>query len=117
MERHIEYSSMGKAMYPKDKPDAQHFNPLEVPILDMLTMETDQEYGWQFLSKETLQHFQAFWSLATWCWSALVCIVKEIVLNGAQSEQKQLDIISWHRKRMALDNHTFLYSPLSLDVK
>ena len=46
MERHIEYSSMAKAMYPKDKRDAQHFNPLEVPIFDTLAMEADQEYGW-----------------------------------------------------------------------
>ena len=32
-------------------------------------------------------------------------------------EQEQLEIISWHRKRMAEDNETFLYSPLSLGVE
>ena len=45
------------------------------------------------------------------------CIVKEIVPNGTQSEQEQLDIISRHRKRMAKDNNTFPHSPLSLDVE
>ena len=86
-----------------------------MPILDTLAMEADQEYGWQFPSKETLQHFQAYRGIGDLVLDD--CVVKEIVLNGTQSEQEQLEIISWHHKRMAEDNETFLYSPLSLDVK
>ena len=115
MERHIEYLSMARAMYPKDKRDAQHFKPLEVPILDTLAMEADQEYGWQFPSKETLQYFQAYQGIGDLVLDD--CIVKEIVLNGTQSEQEQLEIISWQRERMAEDNKIFPYSPLSLDVE
>ena len=51
-----------------------------MPILDTLAMEPDQEYGWQFPSKETLLYFQAYRGLG-----GLVlddCVVKEIVLNG-----------------------------------
>ena len=45
------------------------------------------------------------------------CEVKEITLNGNQSEQEQLAIITWYHKKMAEDNEIFLYTPLSLDVE
>ena len=45
------------------------------------------------------------------------CTVKEIILNGNQSEQEQQDIIAWHHEKMAEDNDVFPYSPLSLDVE
>ena len=48
MKCHIEHSSLSKAMYPRDVQDGQHFKPLEVPILDILAMEANQKFGWQF---------------------------------------------------------------------
>ena len=57
-------------------------------------MGADQKYVWQFPSKETLQYFQAYRGLGGLMLDD--CIVKEITFNGTQSEQEQLEIISWH---------------------
>ena len=116
MRKHINNSSLEKARYPVDKRDGCHFNPIDVPILDILAMEADQEYGWKYPSKEALQEFQEFPRLAD-RHMLKKCTVKEIVLNGDQSEQEQLDIIAWHHERMTEDNNVFPYTPLSLDVE
>ena len=102
-------------MYPVDKRDSRHFNPIDVPILDILAMEADQEYGWKYPSKEALQEFKEFRGLSDRMLKK--CVVKEIILNGDQSEQEQKDIIAWHHERMAEDNDVFPYTPLSLDVE
>ena len=98
MRKHIENSLMEKAMYPDDKRDGPHFNPIDVPILDILAMEADQEYGWKYPSTETLQTFQAFWGLGDRMLDN--CVMKGIILNGDQSEKKQRDIIAWHHETM-----------------
>ena len=41
--------------------------------------------------------------------------IREIVLNGTQLEEEQLEIIQWHHDRMKEDNDAFPCSPLSLD--
>ena len=69
MRKHIDHSLLEKAMYPDDKRDGRHFNPIDVPILDILTMEADQEYRWKYPSKEALQKFQEFWDWVTGCWT------------------------------------------------
>ena len=108
---HIDHSSLHKAMYPKDERDAGHFNPLEVPILDILALYAEKEYGWQYPSKKTLQQFQAYRGLsnkmiADW-------VTKELVFNGTQLEQEQQEIIRWHHARMEEDSRMFPYCPLS----
>ena len=45
MRKHIKSSSLQDAMYPVDKRDGAHFNPVDVPLLDILAVEADQEYG------------------------------------------------------------------------
>ena len=45
IKKRIEHSSLEKAMYPDDKRDGRHFNPIHVPILNVLAMEAAQEYG------------------------------------------------------------------------
>ena len=45
------------------------------------------------------------------------CEMKEITLNGDQSEQEQLAIIAWYHERMAEDNEVFPHTPLSLAVE
>ena len=47
-------------MYPVDERDGRHFNPIDVPLLDILAMEAEQEYGWKYPSKEALQELQEF---------------------------------------------------------
>ena len=42
--------------------------------------------------------------------------LREIVLNGTQSEHEQLDIIRWHHDKMAEDNNAFPYCSLILDL-
>ena len=115
MRNHICNSSLEKAMYPVDKRDGSHFNPVDVPILDILAMEADQEYGWKYPSQETLQEFQEFRGLGDRMFKKYE--VKEIVLNGNQTEKEEWDIIAWHHKRMAEDSEVFPYTPLSLDVE
>ena len=54
MERHLRYSSLDCAMYP-EKPSFGHmFNLLEVPILDILAVDSEREFSWQYPSQETL---------------------------------------------------------------
>ena len=37
------------------KPSYRHmFNPLEVPIMDILAVDTEREFGWQYPSQETM---------------------------------------------------------------
>ena len=102
-------------MYPVDKRDGAHFNPVDVPLLDILAMEADQEYGWKIPSKEVLQEFQDFRGLGARMLKK--CEVKEITLNGNQTEEEQLAIFSWYYERMTQDNKIFPYTPLSLDVE
>ena len=39
MERHLKYSSLDQAMFPEKEPFGRMFNPLDVPILDILAVE------------------------------------------------------------------------------
>ena len=89
MRKHIKNSSLQDAMYPINKRDGAHFNPVDVPLLDTLVMEADQEYGWKIPSKEVLQEF---WGLGPRMLKK--CEVKEITLNGNQTEEEQLAIVS-----------------------
>ena len=84
-------------MYPVDKWDGRPFNPVDLPLLDILAMEADQTYGWKIPSKEALQKFQEFRGLGDRMLKK--CEVKEITLNGDQSEQEQLAIIAWYTRR------------------
>ena len=40
MERHLKFSSLDQAMFPEKEPFKRMFNPLNVPILDILAVET-----------------------------------------------------------------------------
>ena len=84
MERHLRYSSLDRAMNPL-KPSYGHmFNPLEVPIMDILAVDVEREFRWQYPSQETMIALQANQGLAR---SMLrICEVREIILNGDQTE-------------------------------
>ena len=41
MRRHIRYSSLDRALFPNNERYGKRFNPVEVPILDMLTVEAE----------------------------------------------------------------------------
>ena len=88
---------------------------MDVPLLDILAMEANQEYGWKHPSKEALHEFQEFRGLGDRMLKK--CVVKEINLNGDQLEQEQMDIIAWHHERMTEDKDVFPYIPLSLDIE
>ena len=45
------------------------------------------------------------------------CDVKEIILNGDQSEEEQQRIVAWHHQLLALDQAQVPGAPLSLDVE
>ena len=115
MRRHTHFSSLDKALYPKDERYSKHFNPVEVPILDMLAVEAEKEFGWNYPPVETIWTYQDYRGLST----DIVdhCETKEILLNGDQTEKKQRAIISWYYDRMAEDNMAMPNSPLSLDVE
>ena len=102
-------------MYQQNKKDGIHFNPLEVPILDILSMETDQKFGWKYPSQETLTKFQEYRGLGYQMLDD--CKVREIVLNSTQLKLEQLEIIQWHHDRMKEDNDAFPCSPLSFDIE
>ena len=55
MRRQIRHSSLSRAIYPKKERDGKHFNPIKVPILDMLAVEAEKEFGWKYPSVETIQ--------------------------------------------------------------
>ena len=59
MERHLKSSSLSRAMYPVDKKYGKGFNPINMPILNVLAVEAEVEYGWNYPSKETLSSFPA----------------------------------------------------------
>ena len=59
MERHLKYSTLSKAMYPEDVYYGTAFNPLEVPLLDILAEDGEKDYGWSFPSKEEIMKLQA----------------------------------------------------------
>ena len=48
MRRHIRYSPLSRALYPKDEHNGDTFNPVEVQILDMLAVEAEKEFGWKY---------------------------------------------------------------------
>ena len=46
-----------------------------------------------------------------------MCDVKELVLNGEQSDEEQKKIIAWHYRQLAKDQAEMPGAPLSLDVE
>ena len=45
MRRHIRHSLLDQALYLRNEVDGAKFNPVDVPILDMLAVEAEKEYG------------------------------------------------------------------------
>ena len=93
MERHLKFSSLDQAMFLEKEPFGRMFNPLDVPILDILAVETERDYGWQYPSKETMMGLQANRGLARTM--LRLCEVRELILNGEQSDEEQKEIIAW----------------------
>ena len=114
MERHLKYSSLDHAMIPEKDYYKSKFNPVQVPLMDMLAVDTEKDYGWTFLSRDTMVTLQANRGLAR---SMLrTCEVKEIILNGDQTEEEQQGIVAWLHQQLALDQAQMPGAPLSLDV-
>ena len=86
-----------------------------MPILDILAVETERDYGWQYPSKETMMGLQANRGLARTMLRR--CEVRELILNGEQSDEEQKNIIAWHYKQLAKDQEQMPGAPLSLDVE
>ena len=104
MRRHLRYTSLDRALYPLNEADGAEFNPVDVPILDMLAVEAEKEYGWKYPSEETIRTYQDYRGLSA---SMLKhCKTEEIILNGNQTEKEQKMIISWYHNRIAEDNAT-----------
>ena len=101
--------SLDRALYPRNERDRDKFNPMEVPILDMLAAKAEKEYGWKYPPVEMIRTYQDYRSLST---SMLRhCRTEEILLNGNQMEKEQRKIISWYHHKMAEDNATMPNSP------
>ena len=101
MEQHLRYSSLDHAMYPEKASFGRMFNPLEIPIMDILAVDTEREFGWQYPSQATLVGLQANRGLARSMMGT--CEVREIILNGEQTEDEQKEIIDWHYLQLAKD--------------
>ena len=102
-------------MFPEKEPFGRMYNPLDVPILDILAVETEREFGWQYPSQATMLGLQANRGLAR---SMLqICDVKELVLNGEQTDEEQKEIISWHYRQLEKDQADMPGAPLSLNVE
>ena len=54
MERHLKYSSLDHAMIPEDDYYKTKFNPVEIPLMDTLAVDTEKDYGWMFPSPDTI---------------------------------------------------------------
>ena len=83
--------------------------------MDILAVDTEWDLGWQFPSRETMMSLQANRGLART--TLRVCKVKEIILNGDQTEDEQRRIINWHHQQLAMDQEHMPGAPLSLDVE
>ena len=66
-------------MYPRKEVDRAKFNPVDVPILDMLAAEA-KNYGWKYPSEETIRTYQDYQGLSTSMLSH--CKTDEIILNA-----------------------------------
>ena len=115
MERHLKYSSLDHAMHPEDDHRRRKFNPVEIPLRDILAVETEKDYGWMFPSRDTMMKLQVNRVLARSM--VRTCRVEEIILNGEQTEEEQRRIVAWHHKQLALDQAEMPGAPLSLDVE
>ena len=115
MERHLKYSRLDQAMSPNDQYYKTAYNLVEVPLLDILAVQTEQDFGWMFPSQDTTMELQAKRGLARSMVRA--CETKEIILNGDQTEDEQRKIVEWHQKRMAEYQAAMPGAPLSLDVE
>ena len=87
MEKHLKYSSLHRAMTPEGDYYKAKFNPLEIPLLDILAVDTEKDYGWKLPSRDTMMTLQANRGLAR----SMVgmCKVQAIILNGDQTEEDQ----------------------------
>ena len=91
MERHLKYSSLDHAMTPEDNFYKAKFNPLEIPLLDILAVDTEKDYRWKLPSRDRMMTLQVYRGLAR----SMVgtCKVQEIILNGDQNEEDQRRIV------------------------
>ena len=76
MKRHIRYSSLSRALYPKDEYNGAGSNPVKV---DMLAVEAEKEFGWKYPSAETIRTYQDYRGLST----------EMLTLSGLSSEINQ----------------------------
>ena len=77
-------------MYPRNEVDGAKFNPVDVPILEMLAVQAEKEYGWKYPSEEMIRTYQNYRSLSTSMLNH--CKTEEIILNGNQTEKEQKKI-------------------------
>ena len=82
MERHLKYSSLDHAMIPEDDCYKSKFNPVEIPLMDMLALDMEKDYGWLFPYRDTMMSLQANRGLARSM--VRTCKGEEIILNGDQ---------------------------------
>ena len=101
-------------MIPEDDHYKTKFNPVEIPLTDMLAINTARDLGWMLPARDTMMMLQANRGLAR---SMLrTCNVKEIILNGDQSEEEQQRIVAWHHQQLAQDQGQMPGAFLSLNV-
>ena len=115
MERHLQHSRLDKVMFPENKEHQKMFNPVGIPLMDILAVETEKEHGWTYPSRDTMISLQVNRGLSR---SMLdTCTVQEIILNGNQSKEEQRDIVRGHYNELRRDQAEMPGSPLSLDVE
>ena len=58
MDMFLKNSSMNKVQLPQDPEDRKLFNPVEVPLLDLLAVDKDRMDSWNIPSKQYITEMQ-----------------------------------------------------------
>ena len=95
-------------MVTMNRSDMELFNPVGVPLINFLVIDTEKIMGWKYPSSETMLTFQENRDMGDKMLKR--CMVKILILNGKQSEEE------WHLQMMAEYQRTFPGALLSLDI-
>ena len=114
MNNFLKCSHLSKVQLPQNKDDRSKFNPINVPFLDLLSVDMDRADAWTISSREYISIMQANRGLSL---DMLELVeVRELVV-GVTPPEKLKETIAWMWKQYAANQAELSTAVLSLDVE
>ena len=114
MDLFLRQSAINKIQLPEEPEDRKLFNPVEIPILDLLAADSDRVDSWNVPDRKCIINMQVNRGLSLQMLKQVT--VKEIIVGATPSEQLK-ETIKWMWEQYAINQAELPTAVLSLDVE